>query len=382
MREKFTICLKTFFILPYPNIITNFHFIGLADSKVSVLIAGAGGGGTGMELIKSFKMAPHEYKIVATDMWSNSFGLMETPHRYVIPPASSPKYIDSLIKICKKENVQAIATGSEPELKKVSQNSKIFEENGVKVLLNSWDIIQKCTDKFMLTKILKSLNIPYPNFFLYENDKDISKISSYPVVIKPRVGGGSQNVFLAMDKDEAIFFTKYLQKYGFEPLVQEYVGDFNNEFTIGILYADNGKLFTSIAMKRMLGSGLSTRQTILSKSNEKYVISSGISQGLFDDFKEIRELAKKIVIALEINGPVNIQCRKTDQGIMPFEINPRFSGTTSPRSLVGLNEADIFCRYKLFGEIPDNTNHKFGYVVRGLIEKYIDLDDAKNIPRI
>ena len=79
---------------------------------------------------------------------------------------------------------------------------------------------------------------------------------------------------------------------------------------------------------------------------------------------------------------MNIQCRKTDQGIMPFEINPRFSGTTSPRSLVGLNEADIFCRYKLFGEIPDNTNHKFGYVVRGLIEKYISLDEAKNIPRI
>jgi carbamoyl-phosphate synthase large subunit len=354
----------------------------LSDSEVSVLIAGSGGGGTGMELIKSFKMAHHKYKIVATDMWSNSFGLMETPHRYVIPPARSPEYIDSLIKICKKENVQAIATGSEPELKKVSQNSQIFEENGVKVLLNSWDIIQKCTDKFMLTKILKSLNIPYPEFFLYEDENDISKISSYPVVIKPRVGGGSQNVFLAMDEEEARFFTKYLQKYGYEPLVQEYVGDFNNEFTIGILYADNGKLFTSIAMKRMLGSGLSTRQTIISKSNKKYVISSGISQGLFDDFKEIRELAKKIVVALKINGPVNIQCRKTEEGIMPFEINPRFSGTSSPRSLVGLNEADIFCRYKLFGEIPTKTDHKFGYVVRGLIEKYIDLDVAKNIPRI
>jgi len=354
----------------------------MKKEKICVLIAGTGGGGTGMELLKSFKMAKHDYKIVATDMWENSFGLMETPYRYVIPPANSPEYVNSLIKICKKENVQAIATGSEPELKKVSQNSQIFEENGVKVLLNSWEIIQKCTDKFTLTKILKSLNIPCPDFFLYENEDDLSKVKTFPVVIKPRVGGGSQNVFLAMDEEEVQFFTKYLQKYGFEPLVQEYVGDYNNEYTIGILYADNGRLLTSIAMKRLLGSGLSTRQTVVSKSNEKFVISSGISQGLIDDFKEVREMAIKIAIGLKVNGPVNIQCRRTDDGIIPFEINPRFSGTSSPRSLVGLNEPDIFCRYKLYDEIPPKIDYKHGYVVRGLVEKFIDLNEAKNIPKI
>ena len=90
----------------------------------------------------------------------------------------------------------------------------------------------------------------------------------------------------------------------------------------------------------------------------------------------------KIASGLDINGPVNIQCRKTDDGIIPFEINPRFSGTTSPRSLVGLNEPDIFCRYKLFNEIPAKTDYKYGYVVRGLVEKFIDLNETKNIPRI
>ena len=272
----------------------------------NILIAGVGGGGTGMELIKSFKMAKNNYKIIATDMWPNSFGLMETPYRYVIPPASSSEYIDSLLKICKKEDVQAIATGSEPELKKVAQNSKIFEENGVKVLLNDWDLIEKCTDKYKLTELLKTMGISYPQFFLYENEDDLKKVESYPVIIKPRIGGGSQNVFLAMDEEELKFFTKYLKKYGYEPLVQEYVGSYDEEYTIGILHADNGKLLTSIAMKRMLGSGLSTRQTIISKSNQKYVISSGISQGLIDEFTEIREMAIKIASGLNVNGPVNI----------------------------------------------------------------------------
>lgn len=351
--------------------------------RITVLIAGTGGGGTGMELIKSFKMTRCNYKIVATDMWSNSLGLSETPYKYLIPPASSENYINSLLKICKKENVQAIATGSEPELKQVAKNAKIFEENNVKVLLNPWKVIEMCTDKFSLMNFLSSNGIKCPKYFLYEQESDLHKIDNYPVIIKPKIGGGSQNVFLAQDHDESSFFTSYLKKYGFEPLVQEYVGTHEEEYTIGVLYADNGRLLTSIAMKRMLGSGLSTRQTLFNQiTKKKYVISSGISQGLIDDFKEIREEAERISKIIGANGPVNIQCRKTESGIIPFEINPRFSGTTSPRSLVGYNEPDIFCRYKLFKHIPDRVEYKFGYVVRGLVEKYISLEEIAKIPNI
>jgi len=355
----------------------------MSNSEICVLITGVGGGGTGMELIKAFKKSSHKYKIVATDMWENSYGLSETPYRYVIPKASSPKYLESLLKICKKEKVQAIVTGSEPELEKVSKNAKLFEELGVKVLLNPWNVIKKCSDKFSLMNFLSSKGILCPSYFLYENEKDIKKIQSYPVIIKPKSGSGSQNVYLAQDTEEATFFSKYLKKYGFDPLIQEYVGSFDEEYTIGVLFADNGKLMTSIAMKKLLGSGLSTRQTLVnSRNGKKYMISSGISQGLIDDFNEIRKEAEKIAKLIGANGPINIQCRKTEKGIVPFEINPRFSGTTGPRSLVGYNEPDIFCRYRVFGEVTDKIDYKFGYVVRSLVEKYICLNDAKKIPRI
>jgi len=351
----------------------------LMSDQVCVLVAGVGGGGHGMEVLKAFKSSPRNYKIVATDMWDNSFGLSETPYRYIIPPASSDEYIPSLLKICKKENVQALATGSEPELKKVAKNVHVFEDIGVKVLLNPLEVIEKCTDKYALMNFLTKNGVKCARYFLYESERDIDNIQFYPVVVKPRVGGGSQYVFIAQDKEEAIFFSKYLKKYGYDPLIQEYVGDYNEEYTIGVLYADGGKLISSIAMKRLLGSGLSTRQIVNdSKTNKKYVISSGISQGIIDEFKDVRKEAEKIASMLGVNGPVNIQCRKTESGIVPFEINPRFSGTTGPRSTVGHNEPDIFCRYRLFGEIPKKTDYKFGYVVRGLVEKHIHFDEAKN----
>jgi carbamoyl-phosphate synthase large subunit len=349
----------------------------------NVLITGTGGGGTGRELMKAFKMASHKYNIVATDLSPTSFGLYETSSKYLIPPASSDVYIEKLLKICKLEKIQAISSGSEPELRKISKNAELFEEKGIKVLLNPWNVVEKCTDKFELMNFLASNGFGYPNYFLYEEENDLNKISNYPIIIKPRIGGGSQNVFLALDFNEAKFFATYLKKYGMEPLIQDYVGDENEEYTIGVLYADNGKLLTSIAMKRMLGSGLSTRQTIVNpKDGKKYVISSGISQGLIDDFKEIRASAEKIVKTLGANGPVNIQCRKVNSQIIPFEINPRFSGTTGPRSLVGYNEPDIFCRYRLYGEIPEKTSYDFGYVIRELAEKYISVEEINKVPKI
>ncbi len=355
----------------------------MQNSEVNVLVTGVGGGSLGRELMKAFKMSNNKYRIIATDMLDNSVGLHETSISYVIPPASSSNYIDSLLKICKKENVHAIAAGSEQEIEKVSKNIKVFEEAGIKVLSNPWNVIELCMDKFTLTNFFAKKNILCPKSFLFQEDNDVDKIESYPVIIKPRTGSGSRNVFIAHDKQEAVFFANYLIKYGSEPLIQEYIGSHKEEFTIGVLYADEGKLVTSIAMKRILEGGLSTRQiVIIPETKEKFVVSSGISQGLFEDFKEIRLAGEKIAKSLEANGPINIQCRKTDSGIFPFEVNPRFSGTTGARSLVGHNEPDIFCRYRLFNEIPENVIHKNGYVVKDFHEKYIAFEDAKNVPRI
>ena len=42
--------------------------------------------------------------------------------------------------------------------------------------------------------------------------------------------------------------------------------------------------------------------------------------------------ATSVVQQLGIVGPCNVQLRLTDRGAIPFEINPRFSGTTGMRA--------------------------------------------------
>jgi len=47
---------------------------------------------------------------------------------------------------------------------------------------------------------------------------------------------------------------------------------------------------------------------------------------------------------------VNVQCRLVDGEVVVFEINPRFSGTTSLRAMVGYNEPDVLFRHHVLGE--------------------------------
>ncbi len=353
-------------------------------SKISVLITGAGGAGSlGREIMKSFNFFKQKYRIIATNSSPISIGLFDTKYRYLVPPANSQKYIQVILNICKKEKVDVLVGGSEPEIIKIAKNIKIFEENNIVVLSNPSRILEICSDKLRLSNFLSSKKILCPKTFLVETEEDLKKIDSFPVIIKPRRGSGSRNIFLAYNKKEAKFFSNYLKKYGHSPIIQEYLNSHNEEFTIGILYADNGKLVTSIAMKRILEGDLSTRQIIFSPhTKEKNIISSGLSQGFFDNFEKITKESEKIAKILKADGPINIQCRKTDDGISIFEINPRFSGTVASRSIIGHNEPHMLCRYRLFGEIPSVNKHKIGYVMKDLNEKFISLEDIKNITQL
>jgi len=56
-----------------------------------------------------------------------------------------------------------------------------------------------------------------------------------------------------------------------------------------------------------------------------------------------------------------------------FEINPRFSGTTSLRAIAGFNEPDVLIRKYLLKEKVDKINYEEGHILRGLDEKFFKM---------
>jgi len=338
--------------------------------SITILVTGVGGGSVGSQIIKALRNSRYNYRIIGTDITKNSFGLSECDQSYIVPQFTKKNYIKKILEICNKYKVDCVAPGTDGELLKFSQNENFFKKKNIHILSNSHKVLKLCFNKGDLFQYLKIKKISIPKFYIVKNVKGLKKMT-YPVVIKPVEGGGSRSVFLAESFEETKFFVNYLLERKIKVIIQEYLPSLD-EFTVGVIRLQNGKIKRSIAMKRDLEKSLSQREVFFSKkSRKKLVISSGISQGTFGDFKEIREFCERISDIVGAEGPLNIQCRKTSNGVIPFEINPRFSGTTSLRSLVGFNELDFLIRYKMYNEIPPRLKLKSSYVSRDLKEKVI-----------
>ena len=347
---------------------------------ITILITGVSGGGVGRQCMKALALSNKDYKIITADANPCSLGLFDSVKSYVIPLAKDPGYIESILKICKENNVQVIIPGSEAEMVWLSKNKNILDKNNILLLTNDSLVIELCHNKSKTNEFLESKGFNVPYSYIPKNKNDITDKTKFPVIVKPyKGGGGSKGVFIAQNSEELSFFIDYIMKQGLSPMVQEYIGSPEEEYTVGVISSLKGEILGSIALKRIVKGTLSSRYSIKDhKKDETYVVSSGVSQGIVDNYDDIRECAEKIAKELGSKGPLNIQCRKTDKGIYIFEINPRFSGTTSIRALCGFNGPDTLIRKHLLGEKIEKMNFKKGIILRDLDNFYIDNEEYES----
>jgi carbamoyl-phosphate synthase large subunit len=213
---------------------------------------------------------------------------------------------------------------------------------------------------------------------------DLHEFDKFPAVLKPSVGsGGSANTFLAQNQDDLLCFGRHLLSIYSEFVIQEYIGTTDSEYTVGVLVSMDGELLNSIAVKRSILSSLSNRLKVQNRTQNKKLgnilaLSSGISQGEIGRFPEVTQCCEEIATALGARGPLNIQCRWIEGKVYVFEINPRFSGTTSLRAMVGYNEPDILIRKHICHEhIQPHFRYGSGVILRGLSEALLD---SQNLP--
>ena len=351
----------------------------------TVLVTAVGGGGVGEQLIKALRMAPLPYRIVGTDMQPRSLGFGDVDIPVLVPRGSGASYVATVLDVCRRFGVRAIYPGSEPELLVLSQARKELADAGVLLFANTPEVIAVGLDKLRTAQFLESGGFHPPRSVRITRDTELDAVDFLPAVLKPNTGsGGSANVFLAQDRNELRTFGKYLLDSAGSCLVQEYVGTFLDEYTVGILTDLDGRFINSIAVHRNIQGAFSSRirapnRTGNPKFDEMLVVSNGISQGAIGPYPEISGPCERIAEALGSRGPLNIQCRLEGDVVRVFEINPRFSGTASLRAMVGFNEPDLLYRRHVEGEtIPARAGYRTGYISRGLREGLADtsLDQA------
>lgn len=349
------------------------------DKKIQVLVTGVGGAGNGEQVMFALRAAKTPYRIIGTDMDPYSLGLHTADKGYVVPRATDERYVINLLRLCALEKVKAIIPGSEAELIKISETRDVFRDNGVIPLINDEAVINLCLNKWETYLFLRDTGFNVPKSYLPDSTKamyswDLGSKLGFPVIVKPYLGtGGSRFVFVAQNEEELTFFVRYLRRNGNKPMIQRYVDFAENEFTIGVLTSFEGELMGSIALKRNLSSSFSTLYRLKNYRNPAHPIriSTGISQGVIDDFPEIRKNAEELALKLGSRGPLNIQCRVVDGKSFVFEINPRFSGTESLRALAGYNAPDALIRKYVLGEEIDRLTFRRGRASRGLANHFV-----------
>jgi carbamoyl-phosphate synthase large subunit len=348
---------------------------------INVLVTAMGGGGHGEQILKAIKLAEQgRYWIVGADANPNcpQFNLVD--QSAVLPFASDPDYMEYLFELIDKYQIKSLFHGCEPELKLFAKHREAIEARGVFLPINPTAVIDLCMDKEKTNRHLTELGFDSPKFTVVETSAELATIDWFPVVVKPSIGGGgSADVYIAQNVRELNGLADYLElgENQIKFFIQEYVGTPDDEYTVGVLHDMDGEYINSIAVKRALTGQLNIRMSVPNRTGKtelgpKLVISSGVSQGEIGRFPKVTEQCKAIAKAIGAKGPLNIQCRLVNGIVKVFEINPRFSGTTSIRAMVGYNEPDVLIRRHLFNEaIPVDFPYEEALILRSLVEKRI-----------
>ncbi len=344
------------------------------SDPVTALVTAVGGIGVGEQILKALLLVGR-HRLVACDIDDRTpqFALADASE--VLPEAGDPSYLYELFDACERHAVDVVFIGSEPELEVVSEVREQFAAAGILVAVGLASTVRTCADKHLTSQFLAAHGFAAPRHVLVTRHHDCDGIDWFPAVVKPcRNGRGSRDCFLAQDQIQLHALLDYLAPQAAAVMVQEYVGDAASEYTVGVLHDLDGEFLNSIAVHRRLDLQLSVRQSARNESGsrdlgDQLVISSGVSQGTIGPFPEVTRTCEKIARALDARGPVNVQCRLVDGEVVVFEINPRFSGTTSLRAMVGYNEPDVLIRRHLLGEsVPERFPYRPATILRSLRE--------------
>ncbi len=345
--------------------------------NINVLVTSVGGI-VANGIIKSlkfhnrFKKKSYNYNIFGTDINYESSGLYRVNKFSVIVRPENRNYIKSVINICNQHDIRAIFIGSDAELPILSKNKDLIEnKTNATVLTNPSKVVDMCRDKYKTFEFLKNNNLPFIPTCHTDESKDFIEKYQFPLVVKPREGFGSKYFFITKDIQELSYAISSIEKVGWRPIIQKYIKNDNNEFTVGITIDKEGKfVMSSIAMKKLLKYG-QTYKAFINK------------------YTKIRKISEKISLKIGGCGPLNIQIRIDDENeendesernkIKIMEVNPRFSASCPLRTVAGINEPDIIIRNFIYDEAIKISNYQALVCFRYWNETYLDLNEFKKI---
>jgi carbamoyl-phosphate synthase large subunit len=259
--------------------------------------------------------------IVGTDMSENAPALSSCDIRYKVPSVYDENYIDELLKVCKKNNINALLSLSDLELPILSANKNKFEDIGVQVVVSDMSVIDICSDKWKTFQFALEHNIPTPKTYLdilsVVHDLQYEQLS-FPLIVKPRWGSASFGLFVVntiedlKERFEQCFHDikkSHISQFALDDacvIVQEFIQ--GKEYGLDIFNDLNGD-YRGVICKEKLSMRAGETEKSLSVSSDKF-----------------EKYVSKISEQLRHVGNLDTDFLENDKGLYLLELNPRFGG--------------------------------------------------------
>lgn len=254
----------------------------------------------------------HKHFVVGCDIYPSEWHAVskDCDKVYKVPFATKENdYIDSLITICKQDNIEYVFPLTDLEIDVLNKKREIFENNGIILCIQSSQCLDIARNKYKIHFMFENDSIVNVPKTIYSNE--ITEAFSLPAIGKPINGRSSEGVEKIYCLDELIRLKKK-DNY----LIQEYL---------------EGNIYTVDYVRNSLtGQDFSIpREELLRTKN-----GAGTTVRIVPD-KQLNEIVSYIGNKLGINGCVNMEFIYHANKYYLIDINPRFSAGVAFSNFIG-----------------------------------------------
>ncbi|MBD5143241.1 MAG: carbamoyl-phosphate synthase large subunit [Ruminococcus sp.] len=265
----------------------------------------------------------------------------DTGDRLYFDPLT-PEDVDNIIATEKPYGV-VVQFGGQTAIKL----TRHLADSGVKILGTSADNIDAAEDRERFDELLETCGIPRPEGFTVMTTKEAVKVANklgYPVLLRPSYVLGGQNMIIAYSEQDVIEYMGIITSHMIENpvLIDKYM--MGTEVEVDAICDGKDFLIPGI-MEHVERAGVHSGDSI------SVYPAQNLSKKILET---IIEYTKRLALALEVIGLVNIQYVVYRGEVYVIEVNPRSSRTVPYISKVtGIPMVDIATKIMFGAKLKD-----------------------------
>jgi nucleoside-diphosphate-sugar epimerase len=298
------------------------------------------GSGIGQSVVDSLKHLKDEYFLIGSDRSRYCYSIPDCDDFVELPRIDDPQYIDVLLEACADLKIDAAIPGHDQELALFARNRRRFEAAGTRPVVAGERLVALLRDKRAWSaefgRRTRRVVAAYTTAEFRQGAADGA--IAWPAIAKPVGGSASAGLRILRRAED-------LEGLGEDYVIQPFLFPTDadpetesiraavaagrvvqaSEISVQLVYSRDCRLLGRFASRNRLKAGVPI---------EFMPVDSPDVWSAVDEICEV-------LAGYEPSGPINLQGRMTDEGLVFFEMNPRFTGITGNRAQLGFNEVSL-----------------------------------------